>query len=429
MPYPLDDNGNIRVDFVWGNVPMQPDEQRTDDNADWNDNYNQPGDRGWTAPSQGATSDTLNTTYDQGLSVGDKDGANDSWDDVTERLVVVPSTHDIIKTGYNNYPAYIPDYSGDGDTGLEAVVPNVFSMTDAEARAAIEGAGFVYASQDTYAGATLDNNATVKVSSPVAGATPNAGSTVTVTFFNAPEVPNLLNLTEAAATTALTNVSLVKGAVTTANNAAGATALNDGKIKTQSIAAGTTVNTGTSVALVKYAYVAETVAAPDVVGLTEAAATTALTNVGLVKGTVTTANNAAGATSENDGTIKTQTPAAGTTVNTGSSVDLVKYAYETVYTTGPIAGFNRNSFSVSPAMSLNGDDAIMYLTGQTVKPVVGDTITVTGSSDAMFNRDWTVAVVQNDNSYNTGGTAVKITSVIPAEFTGVSSTGGTWTKI
>ena len=71
---------------------------------------------------------------------------------------------------------------------------------------------------------------------------------------------------------------------------------------------------------------------PNVVGMTEAAATTALTAAGLTKGTVTTANNAAGATSSNDGKIKTQTPAAGTVINPSDgtaslSVALVKYAY------------------------------------------------------------------------------------------------------
>lgn len=66
---------------------------------------------------------------------------------------------------------------------------------------------------------------------------------------------------------------------------------------------------------------------PNVVGDSEADATTALTTAGLVKGTVTDADNAAGATAENDGTIKSQSPAAGTKVNTGSTVTLVKYAY------------------------------------------------------------------------------------------------------
>lgn len=71
---------------------------------------------------------------------------------------------------------------------------------------------------------------------------------------------------------------------------------------------------------------------PNVVGLTEAAATTALTAAGLTKGAVTTANNAAGATSENNGKIKTQTPAAGTVINPSGGynskvVALVRFAY------------------------------------------------------------------------------------------------------
>jgi len=28
MTYPVDDAGNPRVDFVWGNMAMQPDQQR-----------------------------------------------------------------------------------------------------------------------------------------------------------------------------------------------------------------------------------------------------------------------------------------------------------------------------------------------------------------------------------------------------------------
>jgi hypothetical protein len=71
---------------------------------------------------------------------------------------------------------------------------------------------------------------------------------------------------------------------------------------------------------------------PDVVGMTETAATAALVAVGLTKGAVTTANNAAGATSGNDGKVKTQTPAAAAVVNPSPggvslAVALVKYAY------------------------------------------------------------------------------------------------------
>lgn len=68
-------------------------------------------------------------------------------------------------------------------------------------------------------------------------------------------------------------------------------------------------------------------AVPNVVGLTESAANTALVAAGFVKGAVTTANNAAGATAENDGLVKTQTPAAASIKNLGDAVALVKYAY------------------------------------------------------------------------------------------------------
>lgn len=71
---------------------------------------------------------------------------------------------------------------------------------------------------------------------------------------------------------------------------------------------------------------------PNVVGLTQAAATTALSAVGLSVGTVTTAGNAAGATALNDGKVKTQTPAAAAVIDPSDGtasldVDLVVYEY------------------------------------------------------------------------------------------------------
>jgi hypothetical protein len=70
---------------------------------------------------------------------------------------------------------------------------------------------------------------------------------------------------------------------------------------------------------------------PNVVGLTEAAATTAINGAGLTKGTVTT--SADGATEENDGKVKSQTPTAGTVFNPSGgynpvpNVALVLFAY------------------------------------------------------------------------------------------------------
>jgi hypothetical protein len=69
------------------------------------------------------------------------------------------------------------------------------------------------------------------------------------------------------------------------------------------------------------------VTAPNVVGVLQATAEAAIEAAELTVGDVTTADNAAGATSENDGKVKTQTPAAGTVVNEGTEVDLVVFDY------------------------------------------------------------------------------------------------------
>jgi hypothetical protein len=61
------------------------------------------------------------------------------------------------------------------------------------------------------------------------------------------------------------------------------------------------------------------VAVPNVVGLTQAAATTAITGAGLVVGTVTTAPSS----TVPSGSVISETPTAGTEVNVGSAVNLV----------------------------------------------------------------------------------------------------------
>jgi hypothetical protein len=99
--YPRDDSGNIQVDFVWGNVPMQPDEDRGEN--------------------------TLDMDLDN---------------------------HVIADIGWSNYPQYIPNYDGlvqysgnldsellndnnqndEGpDADLEVVVPNFVRMTREDA--------------------------------------------------------------------------------------------------------------------------------------------------------------------------------------------------------------------------------------------------------------------------------------------------------
>lgn len=103
--YPKDDSGQIQVDFVWGNFPLQPDELRGGEGQ----------------------SETLDPTLDN---------------------------HSIAINGYANYPSFIPNYDGivqydgsadnfprnidsqndeDPDDGLEFVVPTLLRKTIEEA--------------------------------------------------------------------------------------------------------------------------------------------------------------------------------------------------------------------------------------------------------------------------------------------------------
>lgn len=85
MTYPTDDAGHPQVDFVWGNFPMQPNDERGENTLDYNlDN------------------------------------------------------HSIAYDGWSNYPAFIPNYAGDEDSGLEYVVPDLVRKTLSQANALLD---------------------------------------------------------------------------------------------------------------------------------------------------------------------------------------------------------------------------------------------------------------------------------------------------
>ncbi len=127
-------------------------------------------------------------------------------------------------------------------------------------------------------------------------------------------VPNVVGLTQSAATTAITSDFLVLGTVTTAYSST----VPSGSVISETPAAGTLVNTGSAVNLV-VSLGPQQVAVPNVVGLTQSAATAAITSAGLVLATVTTASSG----TVPSGSVISETPAAGTLVNTGSAVNLV----------------------------------------------------------------------------------------------------------
>lgn len=160
----LDSSGNVAVAFEWGNLPMQPNDDRADGTP------------------------TITTT------VGGNQNAQ--WTHYSKidsaRLNFALDNHAIIESGWNGYPAYVGNSAGE----QIATVPYAV-------------------------------------------------------------VPNVVGLTLASATDALKDAGLVLGTVSEADNAAGATALNNGKIKTQATAAGAnSIALGTAINLTKYVYTA-----------------------------------------------------------------------------------------------------------------------------------------------------------------------------
>src|SRR5260221_5525611 len=96
------------------------------------------------------------------------------------------------------------------------------------------------------------------------------------------DVPNVRGLTQAAATTAITEAKLTLGDVTELNS----NTVAIGNVISQGPAGGSSAAEGSPVALV-ISSGPRMVAVPNVVGLTQAAATTAITESKLTLGNVT----------------------------------------------------------------------------------------------------------------------------------------------
>jgi 6-phosphogluconolactonase len=149
-------------------------------------------------------------------------------------------------------------------------------------------------------------------------------------------VPNVVESTQAAATTAITAAGLTLGTVAQVSSSTVAS----GNVISQSPAAGSSVASGSAVGITVSTGPA-TVAVPNVVGMTQAAATTSIKAAGLVVGTVTM--SASGTVAA--GSVISESPAAGMTVATGSAVNLT-------VSSGPAPG---NHFAY---VSNNGDSTI-----------------------------------------------------------------------
>ena len=119
----------VRVDFAWGNIPMQPNDDR-------------------------------NVNLDETLD-----------------------SHIIATSGYEGFPAFITGAPYD-DTVENFVVPDVTGLTIIQATVALSAGDLSISEATSTVGATSGNNNKVKAQSIPAGTTVNVGSAITLTKYN-----------------------------------------------------------------------------------------------------------------------------------------------------------------------------------------------------------------------------------------------------
>jgi beta-lactam-binding protein with PASTA domain len=197
----------------------------------------------------------------------------------------------------------------------QIAVPIVVGLTQTAASSAITGAGLTVGVVSLVQSATVPAGVVIS-ESPTAGTLVAPGSTVslTVSSGNQVPVPDVVGQAQIAAAAAITNAGLVVGTTTTAPSAT----MPAGSVITESPTAGTLVAIGSAVSLIVSSG-PSLVAVPNVVGMTQAAATASITGASLTLGTVTMTPSV----STPAGLVISQSPGSATQIALGSAVSLV----------------------------------------------------------------------------------------------------------
>ena len=198
-------------------------------------------------------------------------------------------------------------------TGPPVTVPNVVGLTESNATAAITGAGLSLGTVTTQSSTTVPAGNVIS-QNPVAGVSVAEGSSADIIVSSGATVPNVIGLTETNATQAITGAGLVLGAVSLQNSPT----VPAGSVISQNPVAGVSVVANSAVDLVVSSGPVQVIV-PNVVGLTEANATAAITGANLVLGAVTNQSSP----SVPAGSVISQTPLAGVSVEANSAVDIV----------------------------------------------------------------------------------------------------------
>jgi beta-lactam-binding protein with PASTA domain len=199
---------------------------------------------------------------------------------------------------------------------MMVTVPNVEGLTQAAATTAIAGAKLMIGIVTQQISNTVATGDVIS-QDPANGSSMAQGSTVNLLISSGPQmatVPNVEGLTQGAATVAITEAKLVMGDLTQqiSNTVATSNVISQEPISGSSVAQGSPVNLVISLG-------SQMVTVPNLEGLTQAAATTAITGTKLEVETVTQQNSNTVA----KGNVISQDPVSGSSVAQGSTVKLL----------------------------------------------------------------------------------------------------------
>jgi len=233
----IDSSGNVAVDYVWGNFPAQPNDERADGTPTITATANAAQNKQWTNYSTIASA----------------------------RLNPALGNHADIETEWSGFPSYTENSVGKKSGGVYYIsVPNVLGLTTALALDALKDAGYESANITTAAGATnavstitavARTGTTATITSTGAGAKYPVGTKITVASLASPDTA--LNGTwtvTAVATNTVSFTTTTSGTLSTGSLSVAGLSGVEGTIKTQSTAANAnTISTAASITVTPFA--------------------------------------------------------------------------------------------------------------------------------------------------------------------------------
>jgi beta-lactam-binding protein with PASTA domain len=216
-------------------------------------------------------------------------------------------------------------------------VPNVERLSQDDATTAITAAKLTMGTLTQQASNTVANGNVIK-QEPTSGSLIAEGSPVNLMVSSGPQmvttVPNVEGLTQAAATTAITGAKLMVGTVTQQSS----NTVTAGNVISQNPTNGSTLAQASPVNLV-ISSGPQIATVPNVGGLTQTAASTAITEANLTVGNVTQqiSNTVTG------GNVISQEPENGSSVAEGSPVNLVISSGPQIVTIPDVKGMTQDA--------------------------------------------------------------------------------------